>query len=103
MPRGWAWAQWIAFERDHPEPTKEDRELADRVARMEADARRQRRSATMLYLELRLALVGYALIMLSIGLLSGHISFAQLLLVALGLSATLTLALIALHRRISRM
>jgi hypothetical protein len=101
VPRGWDW-QWIAFERDHPEPTKEDRELADRVARMEGGARRERRSARILYLEMRFATVGTGLIILLIGLLSGRISFAQLLLVALGLSASLALALVALHRRISR-
>jgi hypothetical protein len=102
VPRGWDWVQWIAFERDHPEPTKEDQELADRVARMEEDTRRQRRWATLLYLELRLALVGTGLIILVVGLLAGRLAFAQLLLIAIGLSGGLALILLPVHRRLSR-
>ncbi len=102
VPRGWDWAQWIAFERDHPEPTKEDQELADQVEKMEGGTRRSRRSAALIYLELRLALVGSALIILSIGLLAGRLSFPQLLFVALGLLGTLALLLLLVHRRTSR-
>ena len=70
MPRGWDWAQWIALERDHAEPTRDDEQLAKRIAEMERIIGRQRRFAWLMLLETRLILIGLTLLVLLIALLA---------------------------------